>query len=235
MNRKKIEKAIIALILLALGVVWFGNAIRIWNVDVFFPGWWAVLLMVCFLISIISDGPNIGNVFFLLFFGVVVLQYTGLISERINLWLVALAFAVVVFGGKLLISAFRGDRQIKPSDKATFSGSDSHERTADGTGNVSYTFTGETLRFAGQTVYSSSYSVSFGSLTLDFSGAVFAENTVISVSANFGEVKIRMPAGTKAVSENHVSFASVKNDSEGNAEVHFLLDSSFGSISIINA
>lgn len=233
MNRKKIEKVIIALILLALGVVWFGNAVGIWDVDVFFPGWWAVLLMLCFLISIISDGPNVGNVFFLLFFGVIALQYTGLIPKQVNLWLIALAFAVVIFGGKLLISAFRGDRQAKTSAEINFS--DSHTRTADGTGNIRYTFTGETLRFAGQTVYSSSYSVAFGSLTLDFSGAIFAENAVISVSANFGEVKIRMPAGTKAVSENHASFASIKNDSEGNAEIRFLLDVSFGSISIINA
>jgi len=231
MNRQKIKKLIIGLVLLVLGVAWLGDAVNLWNFDLFFPGWWAALLMLCFFVSVVSDGPNVGNVFFMLVFGAVVLKENHIIPEAVNIWLVAFALAVIIFGGKIIVDALRGNKNVKhPEYEEKFvSGS-----TASGGSHVNYTFAGETLRFAGQTIHDCSYSVSFGSLTLDFSGAYFAEDAYLSVAANFGEAKIILPPGVKADPQNSAAFASIKNQSEGNASVKCKFDCAFGCISVKN-
>jgi|GEM_PF-1215753 hypothetical protein ELI_2635 len=231
MDRQKAKKLIIGIVLLVLGVAWLGDAVNFWDFDLFFPGWWAALLMLCFFVSIVSDGPNVGNVFFMLIFGAIVLKKNNIIPDFVNIWLVAFALAVIIFGGKIIVDAFRGGKKPEHPQSGGDAGFGGAQSTGD---HVSYTFTGETLRFAGQTVQHCSYSVSFGSLTLDFSGAVFAEDAYLSVSANFGEVKILLPAGIKADPQNSAAFASIKNQSQGNALVKCRLDCAFGCISVTN-
>ena len=104
MNRQKAKKIIIGLILLALGIAWLGNAVDLWDFSVFFPGWWAALVMICFFVSVIGDGPNVINVLGMLIFGAVVLKSNGMIPDFVNLWLVAFALAVILFGGKCVYS-----------------------------------------------------------------------------------------------------------------------------------
>lgn len=231
MDRKKAKKLIIGIVLLVLGVAWFGDAVNFWNFDLFFPGWWAALLMFCFFVSVVSDGPNVGNVFFMLIFGAIVLKKNNIIPDFVNIWLVAFALAVIIFGGKIIVDVFRGGKKTEHPQSGGDDGFGETQSTGD---HVSYTFAGEILRFAGQTVHHCSYSVSFGSLTLDFSDAVFSEDAYLSVSANFGEVKILLPAGIKADPQNSAAFASIKNQSQGNAVVKCRLDCAFGCISVTN-
>ena len=233
MNRRNINRLIIGVMLLALGVIWFGNALDFWDVNVLFPGWWAALLMLCFLFSIIGDGANIGNVCGLLIFGAIVLKHNKLIPARVNIWLVALALVVIVLAGKIIVEAFRGPKSSRaPSVSASVSSQESNSSAAGDRAN--YLFTGETLRFDGQTVGDVSYGVSFGSLTLDFSRAVFADDSIVSVNVNFGEAKIFLPAGVRAESINGAAFASVRNMSSGEKSIKMKLDCAFGAISVFN-
>ncbi len=229
MNRQKAKKIIIGLILLALGVAWLGNAVDLWDFSVFFPGWWAALLMICFLVSVVGDGPNVVNVLGMLIFGAVVLKSNGMIPDFVNLWLVAFALAVILFGGKLIFSVIKGNRHVSSFGEA---GSDG-DPASDGK-FVSYTFASEALCFSGKTVHACGYGISFGSLTLDFSGAVFAEDASLAVRANFGEVKVLLPPGIKAESVNSAAFASIKNSSQGNVTVKCQFDCAFGSIEVKN-
>lgn len=231
MSRQKTKKLIIGIVLLVLGVAWLGDAVNFWDFDLFFPGWWAALLMLCFFVSVVSDGPNVGNVFFMLIFGAVVLKKNKIIPDFVDIWLVAFALAVIVFGGKIIVDAFRGSKKGEQPECefGTVLG-----EAQSGGNRVNYTFVGETLRFAGQTIHACSYGVSFGSLTLDFSGAVFAEDAYLSVSANFGEAKIILPSGIKADPQNSAAFASIKNQSEGSVSVKCKLDCAFGYINVKN-
>lgn len=229
MDRQKAKKIIIGLILLALGVMWLGNAVNLWDFSIFFPGWWAALLMLCFFVSIVGDGPNVINVLGMLIFGAVVLRSNGMIPDSVNLWLVAFALAVILFGGKLILNAVKGGRRRSSVDETA---SDENP-SADGS-FIGYTFVSETLRFPGKTIHKCGYGVSFGSLTLDFTGAVFAEDAELTIRANFGEVKVLLPPGMKAESVNSAAFASVKNHSQGNVSVKCRFDCAFGSIDVGN-
>ena len=117
MKRKKVNKIIIGAVLLVVGVIWLGNALNFWHVDVLFRGWWAALLMLCFLSSIIGDGVNPINVAGLLLCGAVILKQNGLIPVGVNLWLLAFAAGLLVYGGRILAGAFRHPQEeISPLD-----------------------------------------------------------------------------------------------------------------------
>ena len=62
---KKASRIIWGILILALGVILFGNAAKLWDVSVFFDGWWAAVVMILALFSIFSDKPNIVNIYFL--------------------------------------------------------------------------------------------------------------------------------------------------------------------------
>ncbi len=236
MTRSKITKIIIGLLFLVLGALWLIEATGIFDfeVNLFFDGWWAVLCMVIFLISIVSDGPNFGNVLCFCIFLVLFLDTRDWIPGDINIWLLLFAVIVLFIGGKIILSAFRKP-QVQVATGNSFSAnatqaSDDVNRTY-----TKYIFTGENVRFSGVTVGNISYEINFGSLTLDFTDAIFTEDSYLFVNTNFAETKIILPAGVKADVMKDVAFASVKDISVGTTPVRMKLDCAFGAITVKNA
>lgn len=106
---KKASRTIWGILVLALGVILFGNATKLWDVTLFFDGWWAVVVMLLALFSICTDKPNIVNVYFLLFGGVMLFKEQGIfIAKDTSSWLIALALLIVVAGISVIIRAVSG-------------------------------------------------------------------------------------------------------------------------------
>jgi hypothetical protein len=63
---KSENKKLIGFILIALGIVILFNRLEIWNVNLFFNGWWTLLLIVPAVYLIIKNGINTGNLVILL-------------------------------------------------------------------------------------------------------------------------------------------------------------------------
>lgn len=243
MTRSKIVKIIIGLCLIVLGGLWLFEAFGIidFHFELFFDGWWAVLCMVIFIISMVSDGPNFGNILCFLIFFVLFLNARDLIPAQIDLWLLLFAVIVLVIGGKLILGAFRkSGTQISPQGGSATK-EEGGAKTTYATDDINrihskYLFTGETVRFDGVTVGKLSFEVNFSGVTLDFSRASFTEDSHISVSTNFGETKIILPAGVHAKVTEDAAIASVKNTTVGTAgSVAMKLEVAFGAISVRNA
>ncbi len=235
-TRSKITKIIIGILFIVLGALWLIEATGIFDfeVNLFFDGWWAVLCMVIFLISIVSDGPNFGNILCFCIFLVLFLDAQEWIPVDINIWLLLFAVIVLFIGGKIVLSAFRKP-QVRITSENSFSGTATQVGDEVNRTHTKYVFTGENVCFSGVTVGNISYEISFGSLTLDFTGATFTENSYLSVNTNFGETKIILPAGVKADVMKDVAFGSVKDISVGTTPVRMKLDCAFGAITVKNA
>lgn len=52
---KKVSTWLWGIVLIALGVIWGGNVLGIINVDLFFPGWWTLFIIVPCFISLFDD------------------------------------------------------------------------------------------------------------------------------------------------------------------------------------
>ena len=58
---KRSSIIVIGLALIGIGIISGGNTLNIWDIDIFFDGWWTLFLIIPGLISLIKNGPNFGN------------------------------------------------------------------------------------------------------------------------------------------------------------------------------
>ena len=54
MNKNK-GSLIFGIIILLLGVIFLGNSLSLWNIDIFFDGWWTLLIIIPSFIGMIKD------------------------------------------------------------------------------------------------------------------------------------------------------------------------------------
>lgn len=60
------NRKFLGFVLIILGVIVLFNRLQIWNINVFFPGWWTLLLIVPAIYLIYKNGANTGNLVLLL-------------------------------------------------------------------------------------------------------------------------------------------------------------------------
>lgn len=227
--RKRISSIIIGILILALGITLVGDILGGWDINFFFEGWWTVLIMIVSLLSIISDKPNVVNVYFLLFGGAMLLRSCGVISKDVSGWLIALALLVVALGFKMIISAI-----FKTSGPVIAEGHSETSSSPNGTHKGETAFSDQTFTFAGLEFTSADYDVSFGKLTLDLRGANIADNAFLSIDCIFGGATVLVSPETKVSVSHEAIFGAVKNFADGTGEkiLNVKAEAVFGAIEI---
>ena len=223
---KKASRIIWGILVLALGVILFGNAAKLWDVTLFFDGWWAALVMLLALFSICTDKPNIVNVYFLLFGGVMLFKEQGIfIAKDTSSWLIALALLIAVAGISIIIrAAFGSKKKITTIDANEFVSSEKE---------TTVSFGEETIRFDRTTFESGNYSVAFGELTVDLRTAIIAENATLYAKAAFGELKVLLPADVSADVDGSTFLGEIDApQSGGEKTLKIKASAKFGQISI---
>lgn len=223
---KKASRIIWGILILALGVILFGNAAKLWDVTIFFDGWWAALVMLLALFSICSDKPNVVNVYFLLFGGVMLFKEQGIfIAKDTSSWLIALALFIAVAGISIIVHAAFGSKKKVTTISSTEFASSKSETTV--------SFAEETICFDGTEFESGNYSVSFGSLTVDLRNAIISENATLYAKAAFGELKVLLPENIKADVESNAFLGEVNApQSNGEKTLKIKASATFGQISV---
>ena len=61
----KVKPVIWGLAIIALGIILGGNAIGLFNIDIFFKGWWTLFIIVPSTISLITEKEKVSNLLFL--------------------------------------------------------------------------------------------------------------------------------------------------------------------------
>lgn len=107
--KRKILAIIIGIIIVLSGIGIVGNGLFDWNFTFFFDGWWALALMIVFLLFVISDGPNMGNILGLVIFGFMFARYYLPFLKNVNIWPVIAGIFVVYAGVCVVIKAIKGE------------------------------------------------------------------------------------------------------------------------------
>ena len=229
--RKNITSVILGIVVAAVGVGIIGNAVGLWDFNVFFKGWWALLLMIVFLIAVINDGPHFFNVIGLVLFGLLFAQNYIPFLNGVNIWILICGLAVIILGLRLIIRAVKPERKIASSRQE---GSSEYGETVDGDIG-SCTFSSGKTNYAGRTFSGGKFSCAFGDYTVDLCGATITEGAVLKVENAFGSVKVILDRGTKVSLKKSACFGSVKYDGTESAAADIFIeaDSAFGSVKII--
>lgn len=177
MNKQR-GQFIVALVLIALGVVFLMGNLDIIDVDIgdLISTWWPLVLITLGVTGLFqARTAPIGSIF-LIVIGVVFLLITLDVADYDILWPI-----VIIAAGVWVLLQNRMSRRSAAPDV----GQDSV--------NVSALFSGSVQRITSQSFQGGNVSATFGGVELDLRGARLAENSVLNVNVFAGGVELRVP------------------------------------------
>jgi len=205
--RNKLSNIIWGLIFIIIGVGFAGDAMNLWEFNLFFRGWWTLLIIIPCLVSIIAHGINVGSITGLII-GIMLLA-AHYVSFRINFWRLIIPTILIIIGLKIIFQGFRrkkvyAEPTIHVEGQTGFHGSDKREYSAVFSSNnikITDRFTGADLNAI------------FGGIALDLRDAIIDSDVEITATAVFGGIDIYVPRGVQIKINNIPIFGGVSNKS----------------------
>lgn len=104
--KKDYSALIWGLIFVAVGIIFGGNALNIWYIDIFFPGWWTLFLIIPGLISMVRYGFNWGSGILVIIGLVLLFDALDIIDDGV-IWKLIFPLVLVALGISIIASFFR--------------------------------------------------------------------------------------------------------------------------------
>lgn len=180
---KNITKIIWGVVLLAVGIIIALNAMGITNIDVLFPGWWTLFIIIPCLVGIITERDKVGNIIGLCIGVVLLLSMLGVIEFSI-IWKLIFPAAIIVVAICLIVRGFGKTDTDKMLERAREDGE---------IPSIFAAFSGRDVNYDGRAFDGAELSAIFGGVKCDLKGAVIEKDCVIKVSSIFGGIDIIFP------------------------------------------
>ncbi len=208
---KQARPIIWGLAIIALGVVFGGNALGLFNFDIFFDGWWTLFIIVPSVVSLITEKDKISSLGFLAA-GVILLLAAQNVFDYNVAWKAILAVFLIMLGLTIIFkSIFRSnnDKEVEKKVKAA----DDEKMDAQ-----MAIFAGHD-RVYNEEVFTGSHAVAiFGGVDLDLRKAKFTKDTVIKAFCLFGGIEIRVPEDVQVKMKSGFIFGGISDDRKGEAK-----------------
>ena len=197
MKRSKKTNIILGLLFIVVGVIFTGNNFNIWDIDLFFDGWWTLFIVVPSVISLVRDGAN-SSAFTGIIIGVLLLLGCQDIIDWSIIAKLILPLFLVILGLSFIMKSrnYDGGRvKHKNEEKvlkynAIFSGVEE---------KISKKFEG------------SECTSIFGGIDLDLRTAKIKEDIVIDCTSIFGGISILVPNNINVEANGIPIFGGVEN------------------------
>lgn len=213
MNR--VNKCLWGIVLVALGVIFGLNAVGLTNIQIFFPGWWTLFIIVPCTIGFITDDEKLGNLLGIMIGTLLLLACLDVVNFDL-VWRLIVPIALVIIGLKVI---FKG---LTSSDKAhRVSVEQERERRTkiregevvdDETEEYWATFSSQKVDYDKKEFTGCRLEAVFGSVELDLRGAKIKQNAVVKTSSIFGGVKVLVDGDVNIETTSSSIFGGVSND-----------------------
>lgn len=189
--KKDYSSLIWGLIFVIVGIIFGGNALNIWHVDVFFPGWWTLFLIIPGLISMVRYGFNWGSGI-LVIIGLVLMFDALDIIDDVIVWKLIFPLVLVAVGISIIASFFRGGTK-KNIEADEYSKSKSYKY--DSTQYPRYTaiLGGGDYKNNTEDLKGIVAEAILGGLSIDLRDAKITEDIVLELTAVLGGIDIFIP------------------------------------------
>ncbi len=221
---RNIRRILWGVILLAVGVIIGLNALGVTHIDVWFPGWWTLFIIIPCLVGLFIERDKVGNAVGLGIGVVLLLSQLDIIDSSL-IWKLILPIVIIVAALKMIFSGIR--KKDDEGDDVIIS-IDAPEGTA--------IFGGKELNFDGQVFEGAELVAVFGGVDCDLRGAVITKDCRIKANAVFGGIDILVPKGmnVKVSSTNIFGGTSDESLKDGDGSVTVYIDAVaiFGGVDI---
>ena len=180
----KINRILWGVVLVAIGVLFGLKAMNIIDFNIFFDGWWTLLIIIPSLISLITQKDKTASIIGLIV-GVVLFLASRDIITFATLWKLLIPAVIVLIGLSLIFKDAFNKRAREAIKKLNARGLPMKQATA--------VFSGQKVAFAGPDFYGAELNAVFGGLDCNLIDTYITEDTVINVSCIFGGIDIYLP------------------------------------------
>ena len=203
---KKFTQIIWGLAIIALGVIFAGNALGWFNIDLFFKGWWTLFIIIPSFIDIFTEDHKITSFVFLCA-GVILLLAAQEVFGYDVAWKVILAIVLVIIGCSIIFKNLFHNKASKEIEKKIKKlGNDDK---MDGQVAV---FSGSDRAYKKEVFLGSNLVAVFGGIDLDLRNAIFEKDTVIKAVCVFGGIDITVPSDVEVKIKSGFAFGGISDD-----------------------
>ncbi len=181
---KKVNRVLWGLLLVAAGVLFGLKAMNIIDFEIFFDGWWAFIIIIPSLISLVTERDKTGSMIGIVVGVFLFLVARDLISLEMLGKLIVPVLMVVV--GICLIFKDVFNKNAKEAIKRINAKGLHRNRSTS-------LFSTQKVAYSGEGFFGADLYGIFGSLECDTAGAAITEDIVVNAYALFGSVDISVP------------------------------------------
>lgn len=195
------------IVLIVLGLIFGLNALGITDINIFFRGWWTLIIIIPSLIGVIKDSRKLGNYIWLLIGVALLLIAQGILDIR-NVRKLIFPTILVIMGITLILKDTLGK---KLNDKIKELNKDNKEE-------YYATFSSQNLTFIGEQFNGATLNAIFGGIDLNLREANITQDQVINATSVFGGIDIIVPNNVNVKVKSNSIFGGVSNKAVDNKE-----------------
>lgn len=209
-----IKNILWGIILVIIGVIIGLNTIGITDIDIFFDGWWTLVIIVPCFIGLFTNKDKTGNIIGLLVGVILLLGMQNIIDFNL-IWKLLLPSIIVIIGLSLIFKNTFNSKINNEIKKLNNKNTKNNEYCA--------TFSGQRIDFPNEEFKGATLNSVFGSITCDLREAKIKEDVVINASSVFGGIDIIVPDDVNIKIKSNSIFGGVNNKKKNNEDKKYTI------------
>ena len=209
-----IKNILWGIILVIIGVMIGLNTIGITDIDIFFDGWWTLVIIVPCFIGLFTNKDKTGNIIGLLVGVILLLGMQNIIDFNL-IWKLLLPSIIVIIGLSLIFKNTFNSKINNEIKKLNNKNTKDNEYCA--------TFSGQRIDFPNEEFKGATLNSVFGSITCDLREAKIKEDVVINASSVFGGIDIIVPDDVNIKIKSNSIFGGVNNKKKNNEDKKYTI------------
>ena len=205
-----IKNILWGIILVIIGVI-IG---LITDIDIFFDGWWTLVIIVPCFIGLFTNKDKTGNIIGLLVGVILLLGMQNIIDFNL-IWKLLLPSIIVIIGLSLIFKNTFNSKINNEIKKLNNKNTKNNEYCA--------TFSGQRIDFPNEEFKGATLNSVFGSITCDLREAKIKEDVVINASSVFGGIDIIVPDDVNIKIKSNSIFGGVNNKKKNNEDKKYTI------------
>lgn len=199
---RKLGNTLWGIVLIIIGVILTLNALEITNINIFFNGWWTLLIIIPSAIELIAREEKFWSAIWLII-GIILLLACRDILDFELIWRLTIPVIIILIGINLIFKD-KLDKRMEKKNKEL-------KEKAEGLEEYCATFGEVKADFNNQEFKGASLTAVFGSTDLDLRKAIINEDKLIKTCAVFGGIEIMAPENVNIKVKSTPIFGATSN------------------------
>ena len=199
---RKLGNTLWGIVLIIIGVILTLNALEITNINIFFNGWWTLLIIIPSAIELIARENKFWSAIWLII-GIILLLACRDILDFELIWRLTIPVIIILIGINLIFKD-KLDKRMEKKNKEL-------KEKVEGLEEYCATFGEVKADFNNQEFKGASLTAVFGSTDLDLRKAIINEDKLIKTCAVFGGIEIMAPENVNIKVKSTPIFGATSN------------------------